>query len=134
MEDAWGSHHLKVQGQRSFHATAWTKFNQMRQDKPIVYVLDDDYRVRETLSSLLSSVGLNVKVFASVAEYLEFEKADSPACLILDLELPDMMAWNFSVRLRVAMRHPLFCHRTRRRAIVCTCHEGWGHRVSAEAF
>jgi FixJ family two-component response regulator len=62
----------------------------MSKDDPIVYVLDDDYRVREALTSLLSSVGLRVEVFASAAEYLKFEKPDSPACLILDLELPGM--------------------------------------------
>jgi FixJ family two-component response regulator len=62
----------------------------MKQDNPIIYVLDDDYRVREALSSLLSSVGLRVEVFASAAEYLKFQKPDSPACLILDLELPGM--------------------------------------------
>jgi FixJ family two-component response regulator len=60
------------------------------QDTPIVYVLDDDYRVREALTSLLSSVGLRVEAFASAAEYLKFKRADSPACLILDLELPGM--------------------------------------------
>jgi len=62
----------------------------MSKDNPIVYVLDDDYRVREALTSLLSSVGLRVEVFASAAEYLKFRKLDSPACLILDLELPGM--------------------------------------------
>jgi FixJ family two-component response regulator len=62
----------------------------MSKDDPIVYVLDDDYRVRESLTSLLSSVGLRVEVFASAAEYLKFQKLDSPACLILDLQLPGM--------------------------------------------
>ena len=62
----------------------------MTQDTPIVYVLDDDYRVREALTSLLLSVGLRVEVFASAAEYLNFQKPDSPACLVLDLELPGM--------------------------------------------
>ncbi len=62
----------------------------MSKDNPIVYVLDDDYRVREALNSLLSSVGFHVEVFASAAEYLKFRKLDSPACLILDLELPGM--------------------------------------------
>jgi FixJ family two-component response regulator len=47
----------------------------MSKDNPIVYVLDDDYRVREALTSLLSSVGLRVEVFASAAEYLKFQKA-----------------------------------------------------------
>jgi FixJ family two-component response regulator len=62
----------------------------MSKDNPIVYVLDDDYRVREALTSLVSSVGLHVEVFASAAEYLKFQKPDSPACLILDLQLPGM--------------------------------------------
>jgi FixJ family two-component response regulator len=62
----------------------------MSKDDPIVYVLDDDYRVREALTGLLSSMGLRVEVFASAAEYLKFKKPDSPGCLILDLELPGM--------------------------------------------
>jgi FixJ family two-component response regulator len=62
----------------------------MSKDDPIVYVLDDDYRLREALTSLLLSAGFRVEVFASAAEYLKFKKPDSPACLILDLELPGM--------------------------------------------
>jgi FixJ family two-component response regulator len=61
----------------------------VKSDNPIVFVVDDDYRVREALSSLLASVGLQVAAFGSAAEFLESEKPDSPACLILDLELPD---------------------------------------------
>ena len=56
---------------------------------PIVFVVDDDYRVREALSSLLSSVGMRVATFGSATEFLESDKPDSPACLVLDLELPD---------------------------------------------
>jgi FixJ family two-component response regulator len=62
----------------------------MTKGAPIIYVLDDDHRVREALSSLLSSLGLRVEVFASAKEYLQFNKPDAPACLILDLELPGM--------------------------------------------
>jgi len=61
----------------------------MNSDNPIVFVVDDDHRVREAVSSLLASVGLQVVAFGSAAEFLEFEKPDSPACLVLDLELPD---------------------------------------------
>jgi len=61
----------------------------MNSDNPIVFVVDDDYRVREALSSLIASVGLRVVAFGSAAEFLESEKPDSPACLVLDLELPD---------------------------------------------
>jgi len=57
-------------------------------DSPVVFVVDDDHRVREALSSLLSSAGFQVEVFGSAAEFLEFEKPDAPACLVLDLQLP----------------------------------------------
>ena len=60
----------------------------MNPDSPIVFVVDDDFRVRESLCSLISSMGLQVAVFASAAEFLEREKPDAPACLILDLQLP----------------------------------------------
>jgi FixJ family two-component response regulator len=62
----------------------------MSSDSSIVFVVDDDYRVREALTSLLSSVGLRVAAFGSASEFLESEKPDSPACLVLDLELPDI--------------------------------------------
>jgi FixJ family two-component response regulator len=60
----------------------------MNPDSPIVFVVDDDFRVRESLCSLISSMGLQVAVFGSAAEFLECEKPDAPACLILDLQLP----------------------------------------------
>jgi len=62
----------------------------MTADRPIVFVVDDDARVREALSSLLGSAGLEVALFASATEFLNAEKPDSPACLVLDLELPDI--------------------------------------------
>jgi FixJ family two-component response regulator len=61
----------------------------MNSDDPIVFVVDDDFRVREALSSLLDSVGLRVVTFGSSAEFLGSEKPDSPSCLVLDLHLPD---------------------------------------------
>jgi FixJ family two-component response regulator len=60
----------------------------MNLDRPVVFIVDDDYRVREALSSLISSAGLDVAAFGSAAEFLGSEKPDSPACLVLDLELP----------------------------------------------
>ena len=59
-------------------------------DTPMVFVVDDDARVRDALSSLLASVGLRVSSFASASAFLESEKPDAPACLVLDLELPDV--------------------------------------------
>jgi FixJ family two-component response regulator len=59
-------------------------------DNPIVFLVDDDPRVREALCSLLSSVGLCVAAFGSAADFLAFEKPDAPSCLVLDLQLPDV--------------------------------------------
>jgi FixJ family two-component response regulator len=59
-------------------------------DRRVVFVVDDDARVRHALSSLLASTGLEVAVFASATEFLEAEKPDAPACVVLDLELPDI--------------------------------------------
>jgi FixJ family two-component response regulator len=60
----------------------------MSPESPIVFVVDDDVRVREALSDLILSVGLRVTAFGSASEFLESEKPDAPACLVLDLELP----------------------------------------------
>ena len=62
----------------------------MTTDRPIVFVVDDDARVRRALSSLLASAGLEVAVFASATEFLNADKPDTATCLVLDLELPDI--------------------------------------------
>jgi FixJ family two-component response regulator len=62
----------------------------MTSDRPIVFVVDDDVRIRDALGSLLASAGFDVVVFASATEFLNAEKPDAPACLVLDLELPDI--------------------------------------------
>ena len=56
--------------------------------EPIVYVVDDDRLVRETISSLLRSVGLQVRLFESAQELLQAELKDAPSCLVLDIRLP----------------------------------------------
>lgn len=58
------------------------------QGGPFVYVVDDDTGIRETLSSLLRSVGLRMLGFASTAEFLAHPRADEPSCLVLDVRLP----------------------------------------------
>ncbi len=55
----------------------------------IIFIVDDDFRMRESLSSFLSSLGLRVAVFGSASEFLMAKRPDCPACLILDLQLPD---------------------------------------------
>lgn len=62
----------------------------MSVDEPIVYVLDDDARVREGLTALLSSLGRRVMSFADACQYLDFKRPDAPGCLVLDLDMPGM--------------------------------------------
>ena len=56
---------------------------------PVVFVVDDDPAVREAIDSLIRSVGLRVETFSSAKEFLKRERPDVPACLILDIRLPD---------------------------------------------
>ena len=56
----------------------------------IVFVVDDDRRIRESLSALLSSFDMNAVTFGCAAEYLAHPKPDVPACLVLDVQLPDI--------------------------------------------
>ena len=79
----------------------------MNPDNPIVFVVDDDYRVREALSRLISSVGLRVAAFGSASEFLESEKPEAPACLILDLELPDVSGLELQQELAAGDAPPI---------------------------
>jgi FixJ family two-component response regulator len=56
----------------------------------LVLVVDDDYRVREALQSLLAACDLRAVLFRSAAEYIAYPRPNVPACLILDVELPDI--------------------------------------------
>jgi FixJ family two-component response regulator len=56
----------------------------------VVFVVDDDQRICEALTELLSTFDLNVVTFGSAAEYLAYPKPDVPACLVLDVHLPDI--------------------------------------------
>ena len=56
----------------------------------IVFIVDDDRRIREALSMLLSSFDMRAVTFGSAAEYMAYPKPDVPACLVLDVELPDI--------------------------------------------
>jgi FixJ family two-component response regulator len=57
---------------------------------PLISVVDDDASVRESLESLIRSVGFAVKVFASAEEFLNSPRVLETNCLILDVRLPGM--------------------------------------------
>src|SRR3954464_2851321 len=56
----------------------------------IVFIVDDDARMQEALVELFASYGIPAVAFGTAGEYMHAEKPDIPACLILDVELPDI--------------------------------------------
>ncbi len=62
----------------------------MHQIAPIVFVVDDDISVRESLESLIRVAGWQPQVFASAQEFLAQPRALVPSCLVLDVSLPDL--------------------------------------------
>ena len=57
--------------------------------KPIVFVVDDDRSVRESLGFLVESAGWRAELFGSGREFLSRPRTAAPSCLVLDLVLPD---------------------------------------------
>ncbi len=69
------------------------------EERAVVFVIDDDVSVQDALSSLFRSVGLQVKVFALVAEFQQTKPADFPSCLVLDIRLPGLSGLDFQTDL-----------------------------------
>jgi len=65
----------------------------------VVYLVDDDTRVREGLENLFDSVDIAVLTFSSAADYLEHSRVDDAACLILDLQMPGIGGLELQSRL-----------------------------------
>ena len=62
----------------------------MQSAAPIVFVVDDDISVRESLELLIQNEGWQSKTFASAQEFLDYRRAVVPSCLILDISLPGL--------------------------------------------
>src|SRR5882672_93795 len=71
---------------------------------PIVFVVDDDVSVRESLEALIHFAGWQVQVFATAREFLSHRRVDAPSCLVLDLALPDLNG--LDLQQRVAAERP----------------------------
>lgn len=66
---------------------------------PIVFVIDDDISIRESLELLLRSVGLRSRIFAAAEQFLAYPRVAAPACLILDVSLPGTNGLDFQKRI-----------------------------------
>jgi len=68
-------------------------------DRPTVFVIDDDDALREGLTSLFRSIGLQVKAFGSVKDFQQDRTRDAPGCLVLDVRLPGMSGLDLQTEL-----------------------------------
>jgi len=57
---------------------------------PVVFVVDDDVSVRESLESLIRWAGWKPETFSSAQDFLSRSRIETPSCLVLDVELPDL--------------------------------------------
>jgi len=79
----------------------------MTEPNGVVYLVDDDPRVREALSELFASQRIEHVTFASGSEYLGFEKPETCACLVLDVQLPDINGLDLQERLAEGSGPPI---------------------------
>ncbi len=75
------------------------------EEQPIVFIVDDDTMLRESLEGLLRSVGLRVQAFGSAQEFLQSKRPDAPGCLVLDVRLPGQSGLEFQRALVAAGIH-----------------------------
>src|ERR1700679_3883162 len=66
---------------------------------PIVFVVDDDISVRESLEMLIRCEGWESETFASAEEFLNRPRALAPSCLILDVSLPELNGLDLQKRI-----------------------------------
>src|ERR1700687_911973 len=66
---------------------------------PIVFVVDDDISVRESLASLIRFAGWQPQTFASAQEFLSHPRVSVPNCLVLDVRLPDLNGLDLQKRI-----------------------------------
>jgi len=73
----------------------------------IVFIVDDDLRIREALADLLASHGLRTIAFGSACDYIAADKPDIPACLVLDVELPDINGLDLQGQIATSNHPPI---------------------------
>jgi FixJ family two-component response regulator len=73
----------------------------MTDDAPLLAVVDDDADVRVALTRLISSAGFAVETFASGAEFLRSVQDHEPACVVLDLHMPELSGFGIQGALAV---------------------------------
>jgi len=71
-------------------------------ESPIVFIVDDDGRMRAAMQRLLKTVGLHSEAFATPQAFLQRNFPDAPSCLVLDVRLPGMSGLEVQNKLNEA--------------------------------
>ena len=71
----------------------------MSDPEQIVFVVDDDPLVRDSVADVLSAAGLAAQTFGSATEFIRARRPDISACLILDVDLPDLSGLDLQTEL-----------------------------------
>lgn len=79
----------------------------MTMEDHIVFIVDDDVRIREALSELLEAHGIQALSYGSARDYVQAHKPDLPASLILDVELPDINGLDLQKQIAHADHPPI---------------------------
>jgi FixJ family two-component response regulator len=96
-QPTWRDAHLHIAG----------KGDIVMPDDHIIFVVDDDARLREALGELLDSHGMHTVAFATAGDYMAADKPDVPACLILDVDLPDINGFDLQGRIAKSDHPPI---------------------------
>ncbi|MEI9978592.1 MAG: response regulator transcription factor [Edaphobacter sp.] len=71
----------------------------MKEQDPVVFVIDDDRMIRDGLRSLIQAVGLRVEIFTCAQDFLIATLPNAPACLVLDIRMPGLSGLELQVKL-----------------------------------
>ena len=102
----------------------------------IVYVVDDDDAVRQSVIGLLESAGLNAIGFSSAEAFLQYRFEDLPSCVILDMQMPAISGFEVADALKERQRAgntDHLSHRPRHHPDVGARHQRWRVRIPHQA-
>jgi FixJ family two-component response regulator len=71
----------------------------MDKSKPVVYVVDDEKQIRESLGMLLKTMDLNVEMYSNAQDFLSDYNAEQHGCLVLDVRMPGMSGLELQAQL-----------------------------------
>jgi FixJ family two-component response regulator len=81
------------------HFASGLRSRSMAHVTPLVFVVDDDISIRESLESLIARAGWRPQLFSSAQEFLVSPRPSSPSCLVLDVNLPDVNGLELQERI-----------------------------------